>query len=104
MPVNGSLLYRIIPDEMSDTVMYTFGHKDGLFVLVLNPNHPFYRKVYLPLLEKDDRESKSFRSQLDLMLLAAARAEAEATLPDHCDLLAWCRKAWSDNLTTFLNN
>lgn len=101
---NGALQYRIIHDAMEDTAFYSFAYQDGLFVLVLNPAHPFYRRVYEPLADKDDRDSKASRGKLDLMLLAAARAEAEATRGPQREALAEFRKTWSDNLATFLNS
>ncbi len=75
----GKLQYRIIEDDMKDAGFYSFAHQDGLFLLVLNPSHPFHRKVYRPLAEKEDSASRATRAQIDLLLLAAARAEAEAT-------------------------
>jgi hypothetical protein len=48
-----NLQYRIVQDAVRDTSMFTFAVKDGLFVLVLNPNHPFYKKVYKPLVENE---------------------------------------------------
>jgi hypothetical protein len=95
---NGALQYRIIQDAMEDTAFYSFAYHDGLFVLVLNPAHPFYRSVYQPLADKDDKDSKASRGKLDLMLLAAARAEAEATRGPQREALAAFRKTWSDNL------
>ena len=60
--------YRIIQDAVRDTCFFSFAFRDGLFVLVLNPDHPFYRKVYKPLSESDGKENKEPRSQRDLML------------------------------------
>jgi hypothetical protein len=96
--------YRIVQDNMRETSFYSFAYKDGVFVLILNPNHPFFRKVYQPLAEQDNKESKAMRAQLDLVLLAAARAEAEATRGEKRQVLASFRKTWSDNLATFLNS
>jgi hypothetical protein len=96
--------YRIVQDTLKDTTFFSFAYKEGVFVLVLNPNHPFFRKVYQPIAEQDNKESKALRAQLDLMLLAAARAEAEATRSAQREQLASFRKTWSDNLATFLNS
>jgi hypothetical protein len=100
---DGGLQYRIIQDDTKDSSLYSFAHKNGLFVLVLNPGHPFFRKVYQPLSEKEDKESQATRARLDLLLLAAARAEAEATRAAEREALQNFRKAWSENLATFLN-
>jgi hypothetical protein len=100
---NGSVQYRIIQDEVKDTSFYSFVIKDGLLVLVLNREHPFYRRLYKPLVENETPENKDIRAQVDLLLLAAARAEAAATREAQRETLVQFRKTWSDNLATFLN-
>jgi anti-sigma regulatory factor (Ser/Thr protein kinase) len=101
--VNGSVRYRIVEDRMKDTCFYSFVAKDSQFVLVLNPDHPFYRTVYRPLVESDKKESGSLRQQIDLLLLSAARAEALATSAKERDALTRQRRVWSDTLATLLN-
>jgi hypothetical protein len=99
----GALQYRIIQDSVKDTSFFTFALRDGLFVLVLNPEHPFYKKIYKPLIENETKENRELRSQLDLLILSAARAEAAATREPQREALAQYRKLWSDNVATFLN-
>ena len=100
---SGSMQYRIIQEEMKDTSFFSFAVKDGLFVLVLNPEHAFYRKLYKQLLEDDSKEGQVLRGQIDLLLLAAARGEAAATTNNQRDVMQQFRKSWSDNLATFLS-
>lgn len=95
--------YRIVHEQMKDTSFFSFAVSDGMFVLVMNPEHPFYRKVYKPLLEEDSDKSREMRGQLDTILLAAARAEAAVTRESQKEALAQVRRTWSDNLATFLN-
>ncbi len=97
-----TLQYRIVQDAVKDTSFFTFAMQDGLFVLVLNPDHPFYKKIYKPLIENETKENKALRSQLDLLMLSAARAEAAATRESQREALAQFRKVWSDNVATFL--
>jgi hypothetical protein len=99
----GALQYRIIQDNVKDTSFFTFALRDGLFVLILNPEHPFYKKIYKPLIENETKENRELRSQLDLLILSAARAEAAATREPQREALAQHRKLWSDNVATFLN-
>ncbi len=99
----GSMQYRIIQEQMKDTSFFSFALKDGLFVLILNPEHAFFRKLYKPLMENDSKESQGLRGQLDLVLLSAARAEAEVTKESHREAMQQFRKTWSDNLATFLS-
>jgi hypothetical protein len=98
----GALQYRIVQDSVKDTSFFTYAFKDGLLVLVINPEHPFYKKVYKPLIENETKENRELRTQIDLILLAAARAEAAATLESQREALTQFRKVWSDNVATFL--
>jgi len=99
----GSMQYRIIQEQMKDTSFFSYAVKDGLFVLILNPEHPFYRKLYKPLLDDDSKEGQALRGQMDLLLLSAARAEAGAAKNSQRDAMQEFRKTWSDNLATFLS-
>jgi hypothetical protein len=98
----GALQYRIVQESVKDTSFFTYAFKYGLLVLILNPEHPFYKKVYKPLVENETKENRQLRSQLDLLLLGAARAEAAATREPQREALAQFRKLWSDNIATFL--
>ena len=95
--------YRIVSDEVRDTSFFTYAMKEGAFVLVLNKDHQFYRKVYLPLVENETTANKDLRASIELLILAAARAEAATAKESHREVLGQARKAWSDNLATFLN-
>ena len=68
--------YRIVPKALSDTCFFNYARAKGKLVLVLNPDHPFYKLVYKPLLESEDPRDVATRMSIDLLLLAAARAEA----------------------------
>lgn len=95
--------YRIVTDEVRDTSFFTYTMKEGAFVLVLNQSHPFYKIVYQPLVENETPANKELRANIELLLLASARAEASVTRETQRELLGQTRKAWSDNLATFLN-
>jgi hypothetical protein len=95
--------YRIVPAPLSETAFFNYARDNGRLVLVINPEHPFYKVVYKPLLESDSPRDEAIRSQIDLLLLAAARNEA--LLEDHeaLKLAESIRNGWSDTLATFLN-
>jgi hypothetical protein len=95
--------YRIVPTALSETVFFNYARDEGRLVLVLNPEHPFYKLVYRPLLESDDPRDEVVRSQIDLLLLAAARTEALVEGTDSVRLVEKLRHGWSDTLATFLN-
>lgn len=98
--------YAIVAQKMpqkAGTSFYTFAREEGRFVLVVNPEHPFYRELYKPLLDSEAPRDKALREKLALVLLAAARAEAEIGDRGAGDDLEALREAWSDNLAAYLN-
>lgn len=95
--------YRIVPTALSETAFFNYARDEGRLVLVLNPDHPFYKLVYKPLLESDNSRDETIRSQLDLLLLAAARTEALLEGTDTLRIAEQLRAGWSDTLATFLN-
>jgi hypothetical protein len=95
--------YRIIAKALSDTYFFNYARAEGKLVLVLNPDHPFYRLVYQRLLESDDSRDVGVRTSIDLLLLAAARAEALLEGTDALKTAERLRADWSDTLATFLN-
>jgi hypothetical protein len=102
VPEGQPLDYRIVEASMKETSFFSFAITNGRFVLILNPEHPFYRRVYRPLSELETAEAKQARTHLDLVLLAAARAEAAAARSERPGVAA-NRSRWSDILATFLN-
>lgn len=100
-PASKSLVYRIVEDERA-AEFFTHAFVNGQFVLAVNPNHTFFKKVYRPLSESDDPRAKALRGQLDLLLMAAARAEAAIAGKIKPKDLERFRKEWSDTLATYL--
>lgn len=95
--------YRIVPKALSDTCFFNYARAEDKLVLVLNPDHPFYKMVYKPLLESEDQRDVAMRTRIDLLLLAAARAEALIEGKDELKVAEQLRVDWSDTLATFLN-
>ena len=95
--------YRIVPKALSDTCFFNYARAKGKLVLVLNPDHPFYKLVYKPLLESEDPRDVATRMSIDLLLLAAARAEALIEGKEESKVAEQLRADWSDTLATFLN-
>lgn len=98
-----TLDYRIVEANLKETSFFTFVLTNGKFVMVVNPEHPFYKKVYKPLSELDTSEAKQTRTHIDLLLLAAARAEAAGPNTGERRVICENRQRWSDVLATFLN-
>lgn len=92
--------YIIIEASMTDTCFFTYAFDGIRLVLVLNPDHPFYREIYKPLADGDSPRDQQLRAKVELFLLAAARSEAGAK---HDGAIARHRLEWSNTLATFLN-
>jgi histidine kinase/DNA gyrase B/HSP90-like ATPase len=93
--------YSIIEHAVKDTSFFTLAHDGDRLVLVVNPDHPFYREIYMPLSEGEAPRNPQLRAKLDLLLLAAARSEAAAS--GKVPALAKHRLEWSNTLAAFLN-
>jgi hypothetical protein len=99
----GEMRYKIVQATLRDTSFFNYTQERGRLVLVLNPDHPFFRQIYSPLLDSDTDQSRTMRTQLDLMMLAMARSEALFCEEKEIEVLDRLRQAWSDTLATFLN-
>lgn len=96
--------YRIVPKALSDTCFFNYARAKGKLVLVLNPDHPFYKLV--PTNHCSSRRIHEMWQQgrgIDLLLLAAARAEALIEGKEESKVAEQLRADWSDTLATFLN-
>ncbi len=92
--------FCIIEREGDDASFFDVVHADEHVLLRLDPQHPFHRKVYTNAGLRDS-EAKAWKGALDLLLLAAARAEAAAPEADKSAVAAY-RTAWSRALATYL--
>lgn len=93
--------YTIIEASVKDASFFSYAHDGERLVLVLNPDHPFYREIYKPLADGDSPRDQQLRAKLELVLLAAARSEAAAGSKG--EALTKQRLEWSQTLAAFLN-
>lgn len=94
--------YGIIEHAVKDTSFFTLARDGDRLVLVLNPDHPFYREIYKPLSDDEAPRDPHLRAKLELLLLAAARSEAAGR--GKVPALAKHRLEWSNTLAAFLND
>lgn len=97
------ITYKIVETALRDTSFFNYARHNGRLILVLNPHHPFYKLIYKRLAESDEPRDLQLRTQLELLLLAAARSEAAEDNPRAIAQLERQRQLWSDTLATFLN-
>lgn len=95
--------YRIVEQPIKETAFYSFAFDGEKLVLVINPDHPFYREIYKPLVDSDLARDHQLRVKLELMLLAAARAEVVREGKVTGSKSRGFTREWSDVLATFLN-
>lgn len=103
MGSSGDSRYRIIEGTLKDTGFYNFLFDGSRLVVLLNPDHPFYRELYKPLADGDSSRDQQLRARLELLLLAAARSELVSSSRISSMLLNKHRAEWSNTLATFLN-
>jgi hypothetical protein len=66
-------------------------------ILALNTDHPFYKRLYRPLSDRSDDQAALIRRQIDLFLLAAARAEISSSQDKSVKFL----DEWSNIMSMF---
>jgi len=91
----GGLSYRIKAEDLEEDYFFAPRLRRGELVLTLNRQHPFFEELAQPA-GRVDRA----RQTLELVLLAAARAEVRA---DQRAALAKFRRRWSGVLAAFLS-
>jgi hypothetical protein len=94
--------YRIehrVLDDGSFFVPLVLGRE---LVVLINEGHPFYERVYAPIVKSDDPNARDVYRHLELMLFAAARAECGLTESRARNWARSMRMAWSETLATFL--
>jgi hypothetical protein len=94
--------FKIIEASVKDKSFFTYARDGEQLVLVLNPEHPFYRDIYKPLADCESPHDQQLRAKLELVLLAAARSEAAAGKSGNA--IARQRLEWSQALAAFLND
>jgi len=88
--------YLLVPDEQESEPFFKPLVSDGVLVAVLNSDHLFYRKFYEPLMNQGALDGAKASHMINLMLLAATRAEALFNGKDERRVLAKFRKEWSE--------
>ena len=96
--LGGGLSYRIRSRALGVPEFYQVTLSNNTVIVTLNGEHPFYDRIYRPLSGRQSRE----RDNIELMLLAAARADLEAADSGQEDFLLRVRRSWSDALVAFL--
>ena len=90
--------YSLIVESLKEPRIFQTLRDSNRVAVILNTEHAFYKRIYLPLSEASEPSTQRFKQQVDLFLLAAARAEC-MTKQGANEFLG----IWSDVLNTFLS-
>jgi hypothetical protein len=96
--------YLLVQDEQDSGPFYKVLVSDGVLVAVLNSNHLFFRKFYEPLVGQNGLDSAKASHVINLMLLAATRAEAFMNTKNERKTLVKFRKEWSQVFDALLRS
>jgi hypothetical protein len=96
--------YLLVQDEQDSGPFFKPLVSDGVLVAVLNSSHLFFRKFYEPLVGQNGLDPAKASHVINLMLLAATRAEARMGGKDERKILAKFRKEWSEVLDALLRS
>ncbi len=91
--------YSIVESEIGGKRVFSSYRRGGQLIMALNTDHPFYKRLYRPLSEDESAAATALRQRLDLVLLAAARAEVQVGSSASRQFL----DAWSSAIATFLS-
>jgi Histidine kinase-, DNA gyrase B-, and HSP90-like ATPase len=91
-------LYVLVEGDRGGTRFFHTYFDGNQVVLALNIEHPFYKKFYKPLAEREDDSAVMLRRQVELVLLAAARAEVSSGSEKATSFL----DEWSNIIAVFL--
>jgi Histidine kinase-, DNA gyrase B-, and HSP90-like ATPase len=97
------LAYRVEHKTLEDESFFIPLISSRELVVILNEEHPFYERVYLPIAKNTtDGNTRQLYRYLELMLFAVARAECSIPSSDGQAWARSMREAWSQALATFL--
>jgi hypothetical protein len=102
-PINGKTHYRLVEDDARGSIFFQPLLGESLVVGAINPKHRFFKQLYQPLAEGGTTEANRAAKALQLMLIAAARAEAMFTRKVDQDTVARFRQEWSEILDVLLS-
>ena len=101
--VVSGLAYRIEHKALDEPSFFVPLPSSSELIVLLNEEHPFYERVYHPMIDARDLEIRTLHGYLELLLLAAARAECSVTSSQKIKWARSMRESWSKTLATFLD-
>jgi hypothetical protein len=94
--------YQIDERVLEEVTFYLPSLVRDNLTLVLNRDHNFYQKIYQPLIGAEHIDPALILEHVQLLLLAAARAECSLGSKEEKMAAQKLRETWSNALTAFL--
>ena len=100
--VTSGRTYRLEERPIEGLSFFTPVISSNEIVVVLNREHPFFERVYGPVQGCENEQTRTVKRHLDLLLFAAARAEASVRSNAEKSVARRLRESWSNALAAFL--
>lgn len=97
---SAGMTYQIQRAGLASASFFRTDQREGKLIITLNTKHPFFERVYEPLTRSTDADA---RFAIEVLLLAAGRAEFDVAGRGAGGALREHREAWSDALAAFLD-
>jgi len=94
--------YRIELRVLEDLAFFQPIISAGEILVIVNEEHPFFNRVYEPVQRCENEHTRTVKRHLDLLLFAAARAEASVRSNAEKHVARRLRESWSNALAAFL--
>lgn len=96
------LTYRIEHKALDEESFFVPLISRNELIIILNKEHPFYDRVYVPIVKSTNLDARVISQNLELMLFAAARAECSLLEIDKQQVAQSLRESWSKAMAAFL--
>lgn len=98
----GGLKYRLVVKDLTSCDFFTSQLDGPRLTVTLNRLHPFFERICHPLSARGEIDAAALRRRVELLVLAAARAEAGLETRLSRTAFQKFRSSWSDLLAAFL--
>lgn len=97
------IVYRVIEDRLDDGAFFAPVYSNGHALTVVNQRHPFYKQFYRLLNECSTLSAEEVRHMIQVLLMAAVRAEGMMTRASDREAVTRFRQIWGESIAATLN-
>lgn len=92
-------VYRVVDQHVDSKSFFTPAIANGHVLAVVNRSHPFFKRLYRRLQDRESLTVEQMRDVIQVILLAAARAELMLTAAPDRKALERFRESWGESLS-----